>query len=197
MKSMKLLSRLAAALGLATLLCGGLTPTLAQDQGGGAGGGGGAAGGGGGGRGPGGRGNFDPAQMQARMMERYRESLELQNDDEWKAIEPLITKVSEARRDASMGRGMFGRGPGGPGGNGPGGQGGNRRGPGGDASAESEALQKALESKAPAAEIKSALVKVREARKAKEAKLTAAQDELRKVLSVRQEAQAVLLGLLN
>ncbi len=129
------------------------------------------------------------------MMERYRESLELQNDDEWKAIEPLITKVNEARRDASAGRGMFGRGPGGPGG--PGGQGGNRRGPGGDASAESEALTKALETKAPAAEIKSALAKVREARKAKEAKLTAAQDELRKVLSVRQEAQAVLLGLLN
>ena len=38
---------------------------------------------------------------------------------------------------------------------------------------------------------------VRESLKDREAKLTKAQDELRKVLSVRQEATAVLMGLLK
>jgi hypothetical protein len=46
-------------------------------------------------------------------------------------------------------------------------------------------------------ELKAKLAKVREARKQKEANLAKAQDELRKVLSVRQEATAVLMGLLQ
>src|SRR2546422_5576622 len=62
------------------------------------------------------RGNFDPEQMRQRMMERYRESLEIKSDDEWKAIEPRITKVMDARREIGF-PGGFGRGgPGGPGG---------------------------------------------------------------------------------
>jgi len=66
--------------------------------------------GGGGGGGGGGRGNFDPAQMRERMMERYKEVLEVNNDDEWKALQPLVEKVTEARMQsmAGMGRGMFG-----------------------------------------------------------------------------------------
>ena len=36
-----------------------------------------------------GRGNFDPAQMQQRMMDNYKERLEITDDTEWKAIEPL------------------------------------------------------------------------------------------------------------
>jgi hypothetical protein len=105
---------------------------------------------GGPGGGPGGR-NFDPAQMQQRMLERYKELLEVTNDDEWKAIEPRVTKVMEARRDTmgGMGRGMFGRGPGG-GGNPPGGDQGQPRRGGmfGTPSPEAEALQKAIDSKA-------------------------------------------------
>src|SRR5215510_15368799 len=68
-----------------------------------------------------GRGNFDPEQMRARMMERYREALEVKNDDEWKVIETRITKVTDARREM----GSFGRGFGGPGGRRGGGDGGN------------------------------------------------------------------------
>jgi len=133
--------------------------------------------------------------MQQRMMERYREALEITADDEWKAIEPLIQKVNEARRDVGFGgMGRMFRGPGGPGGQG--GPGGGRGGFGGS-SPEEDVLQKALESKAPAGDLKSALAKVRDARKAKEAKLTTAQDNLRAVLTARQEAQAVLVGLLN
>lgn len=162
-----------------------------QNPGGGGGGQGGGQGGGRGGRG----GGFDPAQMQERMMEMYRERLEVKSDDEWKAIQPLVAKVTEARREVGtgFGRNMFRPPGGGPGG----GNGGRRPGGFGEPSPEEEALQKAVESTAPAADLKAAMAKVREAKKAKEAKLAAAQENLRKVLTVRQEAQALLAGLLN
>ncbi len=62
---------------------------------------------------------------------------------------------------------------------------------------ELEALNRAIESKASASEIKAALAKYREARKAREAALQRAQEELRKVLTVRQEAIAVANGWLD
>ena len=141
--------------------------------------------------GPGG-GNFDPAQFQQRMMERYREQLAVKDDSEWKIIAERINKISEARREIP-GRGGFGFGRGG----GPGGDAGGRRGPGGAASPEAEALQKAIEANAPADEIKSKLANYRDAVKAKEAKLEKAQADLRQVLSSKQEAAAVLAGLLK
>ncbi|MBL9136820.1 MAG: hypothetical protein JNK85_13165 [Verrucomicrobiales bacterium] len=147
--------------------------------------------------------NFDPEQMRARMMERYRERLEVKSDDEWKILEERITKVTEARRDVGfggMGRGAFGGGrPGGRGGGGNDGAQAQRpnRAFGGSSSPEAEELQKALEAKAAPEEIKAKLAKYRDARKAKQANLTKAQDELRKVLSVRQEAVAVMDGLLD
>ncbi|MGE3312076.1 MAG: hypothetical protein AB7O66_19090 [Limisphaerales bacterium] len=161
----------------------------------------------GGGRGQrgGGGGGFDPAQMQERLMTMYRERLEITSDDEWKAIQPLVAKVGEARREVGtgFGRNLF-RPPGGGrggdqggGGGGGGGNGGRRGGFGGEPSAEEAALEKAIESKASAADIKTALAKLRDSKKAKEAKLAEAQENLRKVLTVRQEAQAVLAGLLN
>jgi hypothetical protein len=160
-------------------------------------------GGGGGGGGRGGRGNFDPAQMQQRMMERYKEVLEVTDDSEWKAMEPLVQKVMEARRDTmgGMGRAMFGRGGRGGGGNAqPGdaqGQQGPRRGMfGGAPNPDAEALQRAIDSKASKAEIKAALDKYVASRKVKQAALEQAQDDLRKVLTSRQEAIATLNGLL-
>jgi hypothetical protein len=153
----------------------------------------------GGGQGGPGGGNFDPAQMRQRMMERYREQLEVKDDTEWKIISERIEKVSDARRDLPTGRmGMFGRGgPGGPGGAGGGGgqRGGNPF--GGTPLPEQEALQKALESNASADEVKSKLAAYREAVKQKEAKLEKTQAELRAVLSAKQEAHAVLAGLLK
>lgn len=162
----------------------------------------GRGGGQGGGQRGGQRGGFDPAQMQERMMEMYRQRLEITSDDEWKAIQPLVAKVNEARREAAsnIGRNMFRPPGGGRGGDqAGGGNAGRRGGPGGfgEPSAEEEALQKAIESKAPAADIKAAMAKVRDAKKAREAKLATAQESLRKVLTVRQEAQALLIGLLN
>ena len=155
---------------------------------------------GGGGRGGRGRGNFDPAQFQQQMMERTRENLEVKDDTEWKALEPLVQKVMDARREAfsGMGRGFGGR----RGGGGGGGQssdqggGGGRRGGFGQPSPEAEALQKAIDSKASKAELKAALAKYHESRKAKQAALEKAQDELRNVLTARQEAIATVNGLL-
>lgn len=145
----------------------------------------------------GGRGNFDPEQMRVRMMERYREAFEVKDDAEWKLIEGRITKVTDARREMGSGRGFGG--PGGRRGGADGGdQGGDRRRSFfGEPSPEAEALQKAIEAKASNDEIKTKLAKYRESQKVKQANLDKAQSELRQVLSVKQEANAVLMGLLQ
>lgn len=150
--------------------------------------------------------NFDPAQIQKMMMDNYREQLEVKEDAEWKLIEDRIQKVTDARRETGFGGGMgmmrmFGRG--GQRGGGDPGQGGGQRGGGRGfggfaptVSPEDEGLQKAIDSKATNAELKAALAKVVEARKQKQANLEKAQAELRKVLSLRQEAIASMSGLL-
>ena len=145
-----------------------------------------------------GRGEFDPARMQQFMMDRYKEMLEVTNDDEWKAIQPRLQKVMELRRESfsGMGRGMFGRGPRG-GDNPPGGDRGDRgRSMFGTPSPEADALQKAIDSKASKAEMKAALEKYVASRKAKQAEMEKAQATLRELLTPRQEAIATLNGLL-
>ena len=151
---------------------------------------------------PPGGGNVDPQQfqqqMQQRMMEFFRERLAVTNDDEWSFIESRLSKVVQARMQILMGgmggfRGMMG---GNRSGDNPGV---GRRGfPGfGQPSAEAEALQKAIESNAPTDQMKAALASYRAARKQKEAELAAAQEQLRQVLSLRQEAVLVSMGLLD
>jgi hypothetical protein len=58
-------------------------------------------------------------------------------------------------------------------------------------------LKKAIYDNAPAAQIKAALAKYKASQKAKQDKLVQAQENLRKVLTVKQEAQASLLGLVD
>ncbi len=146
-----------------------------------------------------GRGNFDPEQFRQRMMDRYKEALEVKSDDEWKIISERIEKVTTAQREVRMGGfAAFGGRRGGGGGNGDGPDNGGRRNRfGGEPGPEAQALQKALDAKASSDELKSKLARVREAQKEKEAKLATAQEDLRKVLSLRQEATAVLMGLLK
>jgi hypothetical protein len=139
---------------------------------------------------------MDPAQRQQMMMDRYKEQLGFTNDTEWAAVEPLVQKVSDARVEAlRAGFGGFGggrrNGGGGPGGGG-GGFGGNQ-----PTDPDREALQQAIDNNAPAAQVKTLLDKYRAAQKAKQAKLESAQADLKKVLSQKQEASAVLAGLLN
>ena len=137
-----------------------------------------------------GRGNFDPADFQQRFMDNIKERLAYTNDTEWAAVQPLIQKVFDARREVGFGgMGRFGgRG---------GGDNAGRRNAFNQPGPEAEALQKALDDNAPTPQVKTLLEKYRATRKDKQAKLEAAQENLRKVLSLRQEAQATLLGLLN
>jgi hypothetical protein len=130
-------------------------------------------------------------------MDRYKEQLEV-SDDDWKVIGDRIGAVLDAQRELNAGRRGF------AGGrrrnnnnNNADQQANNRGGRGGTPSPEAEALQKAIDDKASSDVVKAALAKYRDTHKAKQAKLETAQEELRKVLSVRQEGQAVLGGLLN
>jgi hypothetical protein len=155
----------------------------------------------GGGGGGGGR-NFDPAQARQMMMDRYKEMLDIKSDDEWKAIEPRVQKVMDARREVGAGmRGMFGRGGRGPGGGAPDAQGDQaqprRQNFGPPPSVAATDLQKAIESKASTDQIKTKLAAYREDRQQKQANLEKAQEDLKKILNTRQEAAAVLAGLLD
>jgi hypothetical protein len=148
----------------------------------------------------GGRGNFDPAQAREQYMTRLKEQLGA-TDEEWKALQPKVTKVMDARRDNRGGGGGRG-GPGGPGGR----RGGNN---GADQTAaaaqpttavgQAEAdLRKTVEDKSAAPEeINKKLAALREAREKAKSELTAAQKELKDLLSARQEAILVTNGLLE
>ncbi len=154
------------------------------------------------------RGNFDPAQMRQRMMDRYKETLGVTNDDEWKIIEERIQKVMDAQRDSrGGGMGMMGgRRGGAPGGATPqdanANQGGNnqnqrRGGNRTEANPAAAELQKALDENAAATVINDKLASYRASRKAAEVKLEQAQAELQKVVTRKQEARLVLMGLLK
>jgi hypothetical protein len=169
--------------------------------------------------------NFDPEQMRQRMMQRLREQMEVPDDSEWKVISERATKVMDARRAARSGGGgpgMFGPPPGGPGGPPPGRSdsgsspaggpppgdqgpapgfagGPPPGGPGGfnpQPNPSLDALRKALDDKASAAELKAKVAEYKADLQQKRAALESAQDSLRQVLSARQEAIAVLAGLL-
>ncbi len=137
-------------------------------------------------------------ERRIARLKTIRETMDVKSDADWKdKIEPLVVKVQDAQRarGAAAFGGFGGGGRGGPGGagGGQGGQGGGNR----NANPEFDALRKAMEDKAPADEIKEKLAKYRESKKAKDDALTKAQDDLRKALSPRQEAGAVVAGLLN
>lgn len=181
-----------------------------------------------GGRGGGGRGGFGgrgggPEQFLQMMTERMKERLEV-GDDEWKIIQPRLTKVVALQfQVASAGRGGFfggfgGRGRGGPGRGGPGGEAGRRGdggqrggdrgrgGPrGGDGNREmnatqaaSQALREVLDKDDPSPDqIRAKLTALRAAKESARQKLAAAQKNLREVLTLKQEAALVLGGQLN
>jgi len=159
-------------------------------------------------------GQRDPAQWQQRV-EQFRQQIADRmkqdlgvTDDEWKVLQPKIEKVTTLARDARFGgmRSMFGR-RGGP----PREGGGDRPQsdrpqsdrpssdrPQSEMEKKGETLQKLLDNKeAKAEEIKTALAALRETRAKARADLETAQKELREVLTLRQEAQLVMMGLLD
>lgn len=127
------------------------------------------------------RGNWDPAQMQERMMNRLQEALKA-TPEEWQVIQPLLKDVFDKQRTARELGGM----------------GGMFRGPQQQAEqpAEVAAVEKAIEG-GDAAVVKTALEALRKARATREAEVTKAKDALRAVLTVSQEARLVLMGILD
>jgi hypothetical protein len=159
-----------------------------------------------------------PEEMRQRIEEfrvqasqRMRENLGA-TEEEWKVLGPRVEKVTTLQRQSRGGVGgmlmgmMGGRG-------GRGGPGGDRGGPpggappaGGDANApqQSEVEQKTAalrtllaDENAKPEQIKAALTAVRDARAKSRAELETAQKELREVVTQRQEAQLVLMGMLE
>ena len=131
------------------------------------------------------------AEFRERMSNFMKERMSA-TDDEWKVIQPKLEKVMSARRDTGGfggGRGFGGRGPG-----------------GGDSENEtptaaqqaSRDLNTTLENKnATAEEIAAKLKALREARAKARESLASAQKDLKEVLTQRQEAVLVEMGMLE
>ena len=132
------------------------------------------------------RGNFDRSQFMERIMERYRENLGI-SVAEWKVVQPKVQAVMDNRISGTSGMMSFF-----------GGRGSRGRGDSSTEKTPTSELRDLLEKDAPSKEeIKAKLAAYRADRKAREAKLNKAQEDLRQLLTLKQEAQAVLSGLLN
>jgi Spy/CpxP family protein refolding chaperone len=155
-----------------------------------AGGAGGNQGGGQGGGGRGGRGNFDPAQMRQAMMDRIKESLGA-SDEDWKILQPKIEKVTTLQAQVRSGS-MFGGRRGGPGGGDGGGV------PTNDVDAKAQELRTVLDKKdATNDDLAQKVTALRTAREKARTEIAKAQMALRETLTPRQEAQLVLVGILD
>lgn len=143
---------------------------------------------------PGGQ-RFDPAQMRQMMEQRMKEQLGA-TDEEWKTLGPRVMKVDQLNRQMTgIGRGgMFGGRRGAPG-----------EQPGAGQGPEVTAVEKASQqlrttldnTAATPDQIKKDLAALRAAKEKAKQELVTAQQELKKTVKPRQEAQLVLMGLLD
>jgi hypothetical protein len=128
------------------------------------------------------------ADATSRAMTKLREQLDVADDAEWEVIAERIANLTELRRTLSGTVGMRGAIVG------------DKVKPAGrtDRSArqEQDALRTAVRDKLPDAEIKARLARAHDVHRQNEAKIEKAEEELRAVLTVRQEAVAVVAGLL-
>lgn len=150
---------------------------------------------------------FDPEEMRQRMSQRMKEMLGA-TDEEWAVLAPKVEKVTTLSAQAAAGRGggmgMLFRGGGGGDRGGDRGDRGDRGGRGGffgggdsPVAQRTRELQEAIRNNATAEEIKTKLAAVRDARSKAKAELTQAQQELRELLTVKQEATLVTMGMLE
>ena len=151
----------------------------------------------------GGRGNRrDPAQMRQQFNDRMKELLGA-SDDEWKVLQPQIEKVQTLQRSANYRGGfglLYGNADNGGGGRGRGFRGGQQpdNTPPSAVEQKSKELATAIQNKdTKPDEYKAKLAAYREARTQAKADLGKAQESLREVVTVRQEAVLVELGLLD
>lgn len=130
-------------------------------------------------------------ERRQRMLDALRQRFDVSNDEEWSLISQRLAKVEELRRNSLFGGVFMGT----PGGGSDGAR--SRFGmSGGGSNPEAVALSTAIQNNATVADLKARLERLREVRKQNAEKLAGAQEELRAVLNVRQEAIAVLMGLL-
>jgi hypothetical protein len=147
---------------------------------------------------------MDPQEIQKLIQERvmgfFRQRLAVTNDAEWTTIETPLTKVIQGRMEALVGglntlplpfarnlgagqnpnldnivRGLMGFQP----------------------LPEGEALRKAIGEHAATSQLKLLTARYNEARKRKKAELDRDQAELRRVLTLSQEANLLLIGVLD
>ena len=146
-------------------------------------------------------------EVRKGMEDRIREQLGA-TEEEWKVLQPRMDKVQQLMRQSRGGfrgmlgmfgmSGMFGRG-------GRGGRGGDDRRTEGqpereqsDVEMKTDALRSLLEDETSSAgSIKAALAALRKARQKSQDDLALARKELREVVTARQEAQLVLMTLLD
>jgi peptidoglycan hydrolase CwlO-like protein len=194
MKGKTKLAVLAAVLSVGAMTL----PSFAQQNPGGGGQGQGQNGGGGGGQGgQNGRGG-NPQQWRQRMMDNLKEQLGA-TDDEFTALQPKIEKVMQMQRDLGAGRMQMFRGRNGGNGGPPGGNfGGNNNQDPSPLQQATTDLQTTLDNKdAKPEDIKTKLDAFRDAKSKVKDELTAAQKELKDLLTQRQEAVLVEMGILD
>ena len=156
------------------------------------------------GQGRGTRGNFDPQAMKDRMNKQIQDSLGA-NDDEFKVLLPRIEKVQTVQRNLSTrGGGFGGTGGGRTRGGQPGQPGGTAAAPAAHAPALSPVAKAAAELKAAVdnkeaapAEYSQKLAALRDAKEKAKVELATAQKELKELLTQRQEAVLVSMGMLD
>jgi hypothetical protein len=181
-----------------------------QGQGQGRGGGGGRGGRGGFGgnnNGGGGRGNRDPAEMRLRMESRLKELLGA-SDQEWAVLQPKVEKLMDAQRLQMAGRGagmaqLFRPDRGDRGGNNN--NGGNNNRPNrpdrpdenSPVAVRTRELQDAIRDNASPDVLKAKLAALRDARTKAHDQYAKAQQELRELLTLKQEATLIMLGMLE
>ena len=130
----------------------------------------------------------NPADAQARGLERLREKLAVPDDTEWALMSERIAKIDEIRRTLwTSAANVRGAAPAADKG---------KRVAGSSGHPERDALRAAVSDNLPDAEIKSRLARAHEIHRQNEKRLAEAQADLRAILSIRQEAVAVMAGLL-
>jgi len=140
-------------------------------------------------------------QFRQQMSDRMREQLGA-TVDEWKILQPRIEKVQQLQRQSRGGLrglfGMFGRDRGRRGGPPDRRREGETERERSDIEKKTEALRSLLEDESASADsIKAALGALRKARANAQKELAAARKELREIVTSKQEAQLVLIGILD
>lgn len=150
----------------------------------------------------GGRRNFNPEEARKWFNDRIKTGLKV-SDDEWAVIQPLLEKVQNLQFSERAMPGSFGgfsrrqRGDEASAKPSPAGGENNRR-AARPASPEAEALRTTLESESSSTEdIKAKLQALRESRQKNATELAQAREDLKKVLTLKQEATLVMMGILE